>query len=389
MKIGILLSRFPFPLEKGDKLRAYHQIRELAKENEIYLCCVSDKPVQLSHFKQLEPYCKEIKVVKLSKITILVNLIKGLLFSKLPLQVAYFFKKSAKKSVIHFFRNHKVDHIYCQLIRVSEYVKGVNDIPKTLDYMDVLSKGMERRIEKSSAYLKLFVRIEASRLKKYEHFIFSSFKNKTIISEQDRDLIIHAQNKSIAIIRNGVDLDFFSPKKKDKKFDLLFTGNMSYAPNVDGVAFLVEEILPKLWEKNPSITLAIAGASPNARVQKLAQKNVTVTGWVDDIRDYYASSKLFIAPMQIGTGLQNKLLEAMAMQIPCITSPLANNALKATHRDNILISDSVEEYVLAILELLENKNLAIDIAQNGHEFVRCNYDWKSTTNQLEKLFLTI
>ena len=388
MKIGVLLSRFPFPLEKGDKLRAYHQIKQLAKENEIYLCCVSDKTVEPSHFEQLKPYCKDIKIIKLSKLTIILNLIKGLLFSKLPLQVAYFFKKSAKHSVIHFFRNHKVDHIYCQLIRVSEYVKDVNDIPKTLDYMDVLSKGMERRIEKSKAYLRPFVRIEASRLKKYEHFIFSSFQNKTIISEQDRDLIIHAQNQSIIIIRNGVDLDFFSPKKSDKKFDLLFTGNMSYAPNVDGVTLLVEEILPELWKKNPSITLAIAGASPNSKVQKLVQKNVTVTGWVDDIRDYYASSKLFIAPMQIGTGLQNKLLEAMAMQIPCITSPLANNALEATHRDNILISNSVQEYVMAILELLENQKLANNIAQNGHEFVRCNYDWKSTTNQLEKLFLT-
>ncbi|MFT6167022.1 MAG: sugar transferase (PEP-CTERM/EpsH1 system associated) [Vicingaceae bacterium] len=388
MKIGVLLSRFPFPLEKGDKLRAYHQIKELAKNNEIYLCCVSDKEVKPSDLMQLKPYCKEIKVIKLSKLTILKNLIKGLLFSKLPLQVAYFFKKSSKKPIVNFFKINRVDHIYCQLIRVSEYVKDVSDIPKTLDYMDVLSKGMERRIEKSKAYLKPFVRIEASRLKKYEHFIFNSFDHKTIISEQDRDLIIHAQNKSIEIIRNGVDLSFFSPRKTEKKFDLVFTGNMSYAPNVDGVTFLVEEVLPELWKKNHSITLVIAGASPNAKVQRLAQKNVTVTGWVDDIRDYYANSKLFIAPMQIGTGLQNKLLEAMAMQIPCITSTLANNALKATNGENIIIANSVEEYVKSIIELLENNMLASSIAKNGHDFVKHNYDWKSTTNQLEKLFLS-
>ncbi|MDB9964346.1 glycosyltransferase [Vicingaceae bacterium] len=388
MKIGVLLSRFPFPLEKGDKLRAYHQIKELAKSNKIYLCCLSDKEIKPSHFEELEPYCEEIMVVKLSRLTILKNLIKGLLFSKLPLQVAYFFKKSAKKPIVHFFKSNNVDHIYCQLIRVSEYVKEMNDVPKTLDYMDILSKGMERRIEKSKVYLRPFVRIEASRLKKYEHFIFNSFENKTIISEQDRDLIIHAQNNSIEIIRNGVDLAYFSPRKKEKAFNLVFTGNMSYAPNVDGVTFLVEELLPELWKKRPSTTLVIAGASPSAKVQRLAQKNVTVTGWVDDIRDYYACSNLFIAPMQIGTGLQNKLLEAMAMQIPCITSTLANNALKATNGDNIIIANSVEKYVTAIIELLENKTLASKIAQNGHDFVRDNYDWKSTTNQLEKLFLS-
>lgn len=388
MKLGILLSRFPFPLEKGDKLRAFHQIRELAENNEIYLCCISDRIVKPSDYDQLLPYCKEIKVINLSKLTVFINLLKGLLFSNLPLQVAYFFKKSAKKSVIGFFKTNKVEHIYCQLIRVTEYVKDITDTPKTLDYMDVLSKGMERRIEKSKPYLKPFVRIETSRLKKYEHFIFSSFQNKTIISEQDRNLIIHAQNQTIEIVRNGVDLDFFKPITKNKKFDLVFTGNMSYAPNVDGVTFLVEEILPVLWKKKPSVKLAIVGASPNTKVQKLAQENVTVTGWVDDIRDYYAQSTVFIAPMQIGTGLQNKLLEAMAMQIPCITSPLANNALKATHKKNILIAASVEDYVAAIIELLDNVIFANELAKNGHDFVKQNYDWKSTTNQLENIFLT-
>lgn len=388
MKLGILLSRFPFPLEKGDKLRAYHQIKELANSNELYLCCVSDKKVLNEQIKELEPYCKEIKIIQINKFSILINLIKSLLFSKLPLQVAYFFKRSAQKSVVDFFRSNQVDHIYCQLIRVSEYVKDLNDIPKTLDYMDVLSKGMERRIEKSSTYLKPFVKIEAARLKKYEHFIFNSFQHKTIISEQDRDLIIHAQNQNIVIVRNGVDLAFFNPRENQKKFDLVFTGNMSYVPNVDGVTFLVEKVMPELWKRKPTANLAIVGASPSAKVQKLAQKNVIVTGWVDDIRDYYSTARLFIAPMQIGTGLQNKLLEAMAMKIPSITSTLANNALKATNKENIFISDTVEEYVNAIIELLDNKSLAESIGKNGHEFVKHNYDWKSTTNQLEQLFLS-
>ena len=387
MKIGILLSRFPYPLEKGDKLRAFHQIKELSDSHDIFLCAISDRSLSNSELKQLRPYCKEMKVIELNKAMILFNLVRGLLFSKLPLQVAYFFKKSAKTSVESFFRMNKVEHIYCQLIRVSEYVKSMSDIPKTLDYMDVLSKGMERRIEKSSRLLRPFVKLEAYRLKKYEHFIFSAFNNKTIISEQDQNLIIHAQNQEIKIVRNGVDLTFFKPRDSLKKFDLVFTGNMSYPPNVDGVTYLVEKILPLVWKQNPNITLAIAGATPSTRVQRLAQKNVTVTGWVDDIRDYYASSKIFIAPMQIGTGLQNKLLEAMAMNIPCITSPLANNALKATHEDNILIANTVKDYTKSIFSLLENNSFSEKIANNGHNFVKNNYDWKSTTNQLEKLFL--
>jgi len=172
MKIGVLLSRFPYPLEKGDKLRAFHQIKELSRTHEIYLCAISDKKVNETSLNQLLPYCKDIKVIRLNKFNIVRNLLIGLLFSKLPLQVAYFFKRSAQKEIQAFFANHRVDHIYCQLIRVSEYIKTLNTIPKTLDYMDVLSKGMERRIEKASILLKPFVKIETKRLKKYEHFIF-------------------------------------------------------------------------------------------------------------------------------------------------------------------------------------------------------------------------
>lgn len=388
MKIGVILSRFPFPLEKGDKLRAFHQIKELSKNHTIYLCCTSDKKVSSSDLKELEDYCESIMIIRLSKLTILINLIKGLLFSKLPLQVAYFFKKSAKNSVVNFFTLNKVEHIYCQLIRASEYVKDIKHIPKTLDYMDVLSKGMERRVSKSPSYLKPIIKLETDRLKKYEHFIFNSFQHKTIISEQDRNYIIHAQNHTIQIIRNGVDLDYFKQRKRTTKFDVVFTGNMSYPPNIDGVCFLIEKLMPLLWRDYPMTTVAIAGASPSIKVQKLAQKNVTVTGWVDDIRDYYAAASIFIAPMQMGTGLQNKLLEAMAMKIPCITSPLANNALNAIHNESILIAESAAEYVDSIKKLLHNKDFSAEIGENGHRFVQENYDWKSTTNQLEKLFLS-
>jgi sugar transferase (PEP-CTERM/EpsH1 system associated) len=384
MRIGVLLSRVPYPLEKGDKLRAFHQIKELSRRHKIYLCAINVGKVNKEDIAKIAPYCEEIKIIHLNKFNILLNLLKGLFLSHLPLQVAYFFKKKAKQEVTNFFNEKQVEHIYCQLIRVSEYVKDIHATPKTLDYMDALSRGMERRIDKSSFYLKPFVKLETKRLKRYEHFIFSSFEHHTIISEQDQSLIVHPLNQEITIVRNGVDQHFFHPIEKEKQYDLVFTGNMSYPPNVDGVCFLVEQILPLLPE---SINLAIVGATPSPRVQKLASQQVHVTGWVEDIRDYYASSRIFIAPMQIGTGLQNKLLEAMAMRMPCITSPLANNALRATNNKEIIIADSVEEYAQAILNLLDNKEKAQQIAENALRFISTNYDWQSSTAQLEALFL--
>lgn len=388
MKIGVLLSRFPYPLEKGDKLRAFYQIKELSKNHEIYLCALHVGKTRNIEIEKLKPYCKEIKIIKLTRISIFQNLVYSLVFSKLPLQVAYFFNRREKQQIIQFFDEMKIEHLYCQLIRVAEYVKDYHRIPKTLDYMDALSRGMMRRLEVSPFYLKPFIRIETTRLKRYEHFIFPVFENTTIISEQDRDYIVHADNQEIAIIPNGVDQSFFHQiETAEKKFELLFTGNMSYPPNVDTVEYLCQKVMPSLVKKYPHIKLVIAGANPSNKVKNLKSKSVEVTGWVDDIRTYYASAKVFVAPLKIGSGLQNKLLEAMAMRIPCITSPLANNALKAVDEESILIGKNTTEICSHIQFLLENENEANRIAENGYQFVCRNYNWESSTARLEALIL--
>ena len=303
------------------------------------------------------------------------------------MQVAYFYNRKAKKQIHNFFKNKNIEHLFCQLIRVAEYVKDYKHCPKTLDYMDALSQGMERRIDKASFYLKPFVRIESTRLKRYEHFIFSSFNHKIIISEQDRELIVHAKNNEIEIVRNGVNEEYFKPQNLSPEFELLFTGNMSYPPNIDGVSFLVDKILPLVWKTHPNVRLVIAGANPSQSVQKLASDRIKVTGWVDDMREYYAKTKIFIAPMQIGTGLQNKLLEAMSMNIPCITSPLANNALQAIDGESILIGDKPIEYKEQIVKLLDNQDFANKIAKNGKLFITKNYNWENSTKTLNSIFL--
>lgn len=386
MKLFVLLSRFPYPLEKGDKLRAFYQIKELSKSHEIHLCALSDNKVSKESLAQLQPFCKHIEIIKLSKYKIYFNLIFGLLFSKLPFQIIYFYSKSAKRRINKLISAQRFDHIYAQLIRTSEYIKDIKDTPKTLDYMDALSRGMERRVEKSPFYLRPLVKLEALRLKRYEHFIFSYFTNSTIISDQDRALIVNANNDQINIIPNGVQHDFFKAEKVEKKYDLIFTGNMSYEPNVLSVEYLAKEIIPLIKKDLPQVKLAIAGACPANRVKALANENIIVTGWVEDIREYYNAAKLFIAPMQIGTGLQNKLLEAMSMELPCITSDLANNALGAEEGNSILIGRSPQEYANLVIELLNDQVRASELARNGHQYVQHNFSWETSTKKLEQIF---
>ena len=388
MKIFVLLSRFPYPLEKGDKLRAFHQIKELSKNNEIVLCALSDEKVSKESIKILSEYCSEIKVIRLHKWSIYLKLVWKQLFSNQSLQVAYFYNNKAQKVIDNLLQKHQPNHIYCQLIRVTEYVRK-SKIPKTLDYMDALARGMERRVEEAPFYLRWFLKSETIRLKRYEHFIFEDFDNTTIISEQDKNLIVNIKNNKIVVVPNGVDYQTYQQKEVEKSYDLIFTGNMAYPPNVDSAVYLANEIMPLVWQQKPNIKLVIVGAKPDAKVKKLSSDKIVVTGWVDDISEYYAKSKVFIAPMQIGTGLQNKLLEAMAMNLPCITSNLANNALNAEHNKSVLIGENPNDYANHIVQLLDNKDLYQKIANNGFQFVKQNYTWQGSTSILEKLITKI
>lgn len=384
MKIFVLLSRVPYPIEKGDKLRAFNQLRCLSESHEVILCALSDSPVHPEALKVLNSFCSEVHIIPIGKSGMIWNLLKAF-FNGNPLQVGYFYRCHAREKINQLIAESKPDHIYCQLIRVSEYVKN-STLPKTLDYQDIFSMGAKRRAETSSPLMRLFFLMEYRRLIRYEHDIFARFNLKTIISKPDRDLLPHPSRNEVVIIPNGVDHNYFSPVQGEKKYDVVFTGNMGYPPNIDAARFIAEEIFPLVLKQFPAAKLLLAGATPHARVLALKSKHITVSGWMPDIRESYASSRIFIAPMRIGTGLQNKLLEAMAMEIPCITSILANQALCAEENKEILIGSNAREYADHIIQLLQDEKYALSLARNGHVFVKKVFSWENSVKELETLF---
>jgi polysaccharide biosynthesis protein PslH len=388
MKLFVLLSRIPYPLEKGDKLRAFYLLKELKKNHEIFLCCLDDQNSNIGYTEKLSEICDHLKVFKLSKIRILFNLMLSI-FSRKPFQVAYFYQNNIQKKINKILDIYTPDHIYCQLIRTTEYVKNYHDCTKTLDYQDALSKGIERREKNAPYYLKPILKSEKRRLLEYENIIFEYFDTKTIISAQDRDLIYHKERKKIIVISNGIDTKYFSNTLCEKKFLLVFTGNMSYQPNIETALYLANSILPLLKKSIPHASLLIAGASPTSKIKALQSDSITVSGWMEDIRDAYNQSSIFIAPMHIGTGLQNKLLEAMSMKLPSITSVLVNNALGAINGKSILVAKTREEYVFAITSLLTNKKYFDDIADEGRNFVQKNYSWRHNASLLNNIMQNI
>jgi sugar transferase (PEP-CTERM/EpsH1 system associated) len=353
----------------------------LSQRHETVLVALADEAVHPQAKLALKQYCSELHIVRLPWRSRLFSLIAAF-FKGIPFSSGYFYSKSAHKIIEGVIQSTRPDHIYCQLTRMSEYVRRVRHIQRTLDYQDAFSMAFKRRAQREAWYARWLFKMEERRLERYEAHMLDEFENVIIISAQDRDCIKHGNKGRIVVVPNGVDLDHFRPRAVDKQCDLLFAGNMAYPPNVESVEFLVQHVLPIVWKSLPNATLLIAGASPTRSVLSLACERVLVSGFVDDISETYARARVFVAPMLISTGLQNKLLEAMATGLPCVTSELANNAVGGTHGKNVLVCSSPEEYARAIIDLLTKSELATSIASAGRKFVHDHYSWENATRPL-------
>lgn len=384
MRIAFVTSRFPFPVEKGDKLRAYHQIRLLSRLHEVHLVAISHRKINDDDLNAMAPYCKSVKVFRIKRWLIPINIMLGWM-EGLPLQVSYFLDKTIKRQVQYHIIRIEPDHIICQLIRAAEYVRAL-PFPKTLDYMDVFSEGMLQLAQRHH-WLGVFFNTEAKRLAAYERTLYKDFDRHIIISEQDRDRLRLPSKKYIAVIPNGVDERFFqSSLYSQPEYDIVFVGNLGYGPNKAAVKFLVSKILPAIQKRNRRVKLLVAGARPSRSIRMLDHhENVTVSGWVEDIRDAYRNGRIFVAPMLSGLGLQNKILEAMSMGLPCVTTSMVNNAIGAKDGDQILIADQPDHFVKHILFLLDHPEDYNRIAGSGQEFVKTHFNWEAQVKKIDEV----
>lgn len=386
MKILASLSRFPYPGNKGDKLRAYHQLTFLAQQNEVHLFCLSDEKISKAQIEHLEKHFASVTVFKLSKIKILFRLVYHI-FSQLPFQIAYFSDKTAINQFNQLKNELNPDLIFCQLARMAEFARNQQGTVKMIDYQDAFSKGLQRRLKHNNFIKRFFIRQEYNRLKKYELDIFDDFDQHTIISKQDANFFPADKRNKLVIVPNGIDSEYFKPIGIDKKFELLFTGNMQYEPNVNCVQYIIHKVLPHLHEKYPNLGLIAAGVSPAPILRRAEGKYLTLTGWVDDLRPYYDQARIFIAPLQISIGMQNKILEAMSMGLPVITSTLSNNPIGAKHGRDLIVADTPFDCAMAIEQLLSNPELAQEIGRNARIFIEKKFKWEKQNARLPFVYV--
>ena len=224
----------------------------------------------------------------------------------------------------------------------------------------------------------------------YERTIYKDFDKHTIISNQDRERLRLASHDQVVVIPNGVDSNFTpDPELRKPSFDLVFVGNLGYGPNKAAALFLVRKLLPELNRRGLKLSLLLAGARPGRKIWRLGhQEGVMVRGWVEDIRDAYRDGRIFVAPMFTGLGLQNKILEAMSMGLPSVTTSMVNNAINASPGEELLIADTVEGLADHIQRLMEDEGLYKKISTAARLFVLQHYVWEDQVKKLETVIQT-
>ncbi len=370
-------------MEKGDKLRLFHQIRLLSRTAEIHLVTLTEKRVSHIELEKLQPYVASCTVVKMKRWErILYLLYYGL--KGLPFQIGWFTSMRYKKKLTEIIETVDPQVIYCQLFRMAYYCKDIS-VPAVIDYMDAFGEGMQRRGDISPFPVSLLYRWEANRIKDFEGRSYDWFKKHILISREDEKHLGKPLHAGYSIVSNGVDNEYFVNNPTLPKYEVGFVGNLGYLPNVEAAHYLIKEVLPGI----PGIRISICGARPDKSLIQLHSERVDVIGWMEDIRHAYSQIKIFVAPIFKGTGQQNKILEAMALGIPCITTSAVNKAIGARDQEHLLIADHPDDFVVAIQRLLNDEALYSNIKNNARTFVVSNFTWENHVNSLEEILKSV
>jgi len=391
MKILYLSQRIPYPPNKGDKLRAFNEIKYLSKHHEISLLCLTDDCREMGTPQELNRFCKSIDIVYLPKLQS--KLQSGLaIFSTISLTLSYFHSKKLKKIVKMKLLSEQYDLIFVYCSSMAQYVDHVHHIPKIIDFVDVDSEKWRQYATYASFPMRLLYRIESYRLRKYEASIAENYQHGVFVSENEAEDFkrMVCPCPTISPILNGVDCEMFTPGTEPyDRNALIFTGAMDYYANVEAVLYFVDQILPLIKNKIENIKLYVVGSNPAKEIILLAKKetNVIITGYVEEVQPYMRKAAVFVAPMRIARGVQNKILEAMAMGVPVVTSSLGYEGITAKQGEDIFVEDAPEHFAMRVIELVEDAELRRAVSEKSRKNVESCYNWEINLGKLEDLLL--
>ncbi|MGI2203493.1 glycosyltransferase [Shewanella oncorhynchi] len=375
-KILVLTPRFPYPVIGGDRLRIYNICKALSQHYELTLLSLCESQLEMS-FNVEDTVFNSVIRVYLSPLSSYVNCVKALA-TNTPLQVAYYSNRQFQKQFDKLEKSH--DAVLCHLVRTSEYAK-YSKIPKVLEMTDAISMNYKRvrTISKRFGFKNVIYSFEQSRIENYEREILNSFDLSVVVSQYDKDFLLCGNSvveDKLLVCSNGVDLTDLKFNYTPDMKTIVFIGNMTTLQNVDAAKWFIKSVMPLLLIEGDFIFKIIGRINPNQQEEFNSYPNVLATGGVESISKAAEGAFIGVCPMRLGAGVQNKVLEYMAMGIPTITSSVGLEGLEANPGENILVADSEVQYVQIIKSLLD-PNLANKFSKKGRAYVEQFHMWNS------------
>ncbi len=369
----------------GDRIRIYNFCKSLAQHHKVDLLVISEGDVNPEHIEELKKIGIGIIVFPFSSLQCKVNALKGLV-SKIPLQVRYYYFNKVQQWIDENIASY--DLVVCNHIRGAEYLKNCK-VKKIIDLHDAISLNYSRASMFASGLWKQIYSIENKRVLPYELRTIESFDASLIVSSIDRDFLISkgANADKISVLPVAVDERVLSFNYKGEEKDwIVFVGKMNTVANSDAAVYFTTMIFPRIQSILQNIELFIVGADPSPAVQALSsKKGVHVTGRVESHLEYVAQAKVVIDPMRFGAGMQNKVLEAMAMSKTVVASTLATEGIEGEHDKHFIVADSIDEVVNGVVRAISDSALRERIGNNASMLIREKYSWSVVGNTLQSI----
>ena len=389
-----LSHRLPYPPNKGDKIRSWHMLRHLATRYRVHLGCFIDDDFDRRYIDTVAAHCASLRVIRLDKRVALMRGAINLLCGG-SLSIGYFHNRQLQSWVDEVVTRHRpaVAFAYCSAMAPYVMTDKAKDMRRVVDMVDVDSDKWRQYAAKRCWPLSAAYSREAAALLSYERKIANQFEATLFVSDTEADLFRRLAPESaerIHGVANGVDCEYFDPARgydnpyPEGQLPIVFTGAMDYWPNVDAVAWFAEKVMP-LLKTQPRLRFYIVGSNPSPVVKALAaDPGIVVTGRVEDVRPYLAHAAIAVAPLRVARGIQNKVLEAMAMGRPIVASPAALEGIGPEAAKYLVSAESPEDFATSIAQILTGAGpaaLGVEAAQSARE----TYGWGRSLRHLEAL----